>query len=336
MQKGKGNYERVILSLSALVAVGLSGWLIYTSMGFASSVEAPNPKRGTEVGSAPVKNVEDAINRAISDPKPWIAPTRNGKPVPLNKSVLLVLKDDQIYDLFVSDNLLRPPMSNEYLRQYELEYLSPNVGLLDPDNDGFSNEEEFLAKPQSTSPKDAQSHPPITDKLYLVQRISNDYKITLRSPSSPHQVATPDDKKKKNWFVDPNAMDPNGQPDVRARSFGGDGTRFKAVKFERKSIPDPTVGERDVSELTVEDSVRGNTLVLVLGKEQNLAEYEAKFEFRLKNISEIPPVKKGGTFRIPGFESTTYKVIDILEDHAVISPLKPDGTPDGELMIKKA
>lgn len=334
MQKGKSNYERVILILSALVAVGLSAWLIFMSLGFSSSVETSTPKKGAELGTAPIKSVEDAITRAITDPKPWVAVVRANKPVPLNKSVLLVLKDEQTYDLFLDDPQLRPPMSNSFLRNNELEFLSPNVGDLDPDNDGFSNLEEFSAKPASTNPKDAQSHPPITDKLFMVQRISNDYRITLRSPSTPHQVATPDDKR-KNWFVDPNAMDASGQPDMKARSFGKDGSRFKAVKFERKAIPDPTVGERDVSELTVEDIVRGNTLVLVMGKEQNLADYEVKFQFRLKVVADIPPVKKGGTFRIPGHESTTYKVIDILEDSAVISPLKADGTPDGELVVKK-
>ena len=334
MQKGKSNYERVILALAAIVAIGLSAWLIYLSLGFSATVESSNPKKGADVGTAPMEGVEHAINRAISDPPLWVAPIRNNKPVPLNKSVLLVLKDDQIYDLAVETPQLRPGMSNEYLRQYELEFHSPNVGDLDPDNDGFSNLEEYNAKPKSTNPKDAQSHPPVTDKLFLVQRISNDYRITLRSASSPHQIATPDDKK-RNWFVDPAAMDANGQPDQKARSFGKDGTRFRATKFERKVIPDPTVGERDVSELTVDDIVRGNSLVLVMGKETNLADYEAKFEFRLKVVADIPPVKKGGTFRIPGYESTTYKVIDILEDSVVISPLKADGTPDGELVVKK-
>ncbi len=153
MQKGKSNYERVILILSALVAVGLSAWLIFMSLGFSSSVETSTPKKGAELGTAPIKSVEDAITRAITDPKPWVAVVRANKPVPLNKSVLLVLKDEQPYDLFLDDPQLRPPMSNSFLRNNELEFLSPNVGDLDPDNDGFSNLEEFSAKPASTNPR---------------------------------------------------------------------------------------------------------------------------------------------------------------------------------------
>jgi hypothetical protein len=46
-------------------------------------------------------------------------------------------------------------------------------------------------------------------------------------------------------------------------------------------------------------------------------------------------VAKEGTFRIPGYEDTTYKVMDIQEDKAVIAPLKADGTLGDEIIINK-
>jgi hypothetical protein len=76
-------------------------------------------------------------------------------------------------------------------------------------------------------------------------------------------------------------------------------------------------------------------IVLVMGVETNLAEYSVKFEFRLKQIFPLAPVEKGGSFRIPEHEDTTYKVIDIQEDKAVVSPLKPDGTPGEEVIINR-
>ncbi|MEY4483186.1 MAG: hypothetical protein RL693_638 [Verrucomicrobiota bacterium] len=326
MQKGKSKYERIILAAMAIVAIAVSAWLIMQANGFSATIQTPTFKTGNEVGTPPLAGVDEAIAIASADPKPWLAPVRNNKPVPLNKSVLLVQKEEEIFDLFLDDKPLRPPMTNKFLRENDLEYLSPNVGDLDADVDGFTNKEEFE---KATSPKDPKSHPPITDKLFLVERISHDYKINLKSSSSPHQVATPDDRQKKNWFVDPNSPEPAG------KSFGAGG-RFVATAFEKKVIPDPTVGEKDVSELTVNDTLRKNTIVLVMGTEQNLADYEAKFEFRLHKVITIK-AKKGDSFRIEGYADTTYKVLDIQEDSAAIAPLKEDGTYDKnkEILIKK-
>ena len=99
-------------------------------------------------------------------------------------------------------------------------------------------------------------------------------------------------------------------------------------------MPDPRVGERDVSELQVEDTVRKNKFTLIVGTETNLADYEGVFESRLK-VQEQVKAMKGDNFRIPAWPDTTYKVIDIQEDSAVISPLNSSGVPDKEIIIKK-
>ncbi|MEI6398730.1 MAG: Amuc_1099 family pilus-like system protein [Pseudomonadota bacterium] len=196
----------------------------------------------------------------------------------------------------------------------------PNVGELDADKDGFSNKEEFE---KGTNPKDADSHPPFTDKLFLVQRTARNYIVVLKSSSPPYQVSvTTPDLKKKGWFVE------------EGKAFGI-GDRFKVEKFEKKIIPDPKTGEKDMSELVVEDSLTKKKLTLVKDVEINLAEFECVLEFRLHGLERLPPLKKGDTFRIPGLPDTTYKVIDILEDNAVVSALKPDGTTEKEIIIKK-
>jgi hypothetical protein len=326
MQKKQSNFERIILGLIAVVAIATAGWLIYLKMGFPDTLQ-PKPVKQSNVMEPPPKaKVDEAIKRAAETPQPWVAPVRNNKAVPLNRAVLLALKGEEIIDMFLEDPLVRPPMSNAFLRENNLEWQYPNVGELDPDDDGFNNLEEFT---KNTKPKDAQSHPPITDKLFVSSRVAKDYRIILRNASG--QVSLLDEPRNKNAFLTPANIgkDP-------PQFFGGaGGDRFKAVKFEVKKMPDPRLGEKDVSELTIEEIVTKRQIVLVMGTETNLAEYSVIFQFRLKFVTDLPPVGKEGLFRIPGHEETTYKVIDIQEDKAVISALDAGGQPGPEIIINK-
>lgn len=315
----KSNFERVILSLAAVVAVAGSGWMIYNSLQFSSNFDVTSATKKDDFGVIPIEQVTDAIKNATKPTVAWTAPERSNKPVPLNKSVLLVLKDQQVYDLFLEQPQLRPPLTNSFLREYDLAYQVPNVDMQDPDADGFNNLEEFEAK---TNPKDPRSHPEITNKLFVLQRIADDYKVIFKSSSTPYQVSTPNDSRRKNWFIE-----------GTGKHFGSN-DRFLVTNFEKKVVPDDKVGEKDVSELTVQDSVRENTVVFVKDVENNIADYSVEFEFRLKTVSKFT-VAKEGTFRIPGFDATTYKVLDIQEDSAVIAPLAADGTTGQEILIKK-
>jgi hypothetical protein len=84
----------------------------------------------------------------------------------------------------------------------------------------------------------------------------------------------------------------------------------------------------------VEDRLRKNEIVLVKDVEKNIADFEALFEFRLGKPVQFQ-YKKDDTFRIPGSDDVTYKVIDIQEDSAVIAPLGADGKVGSEIVIKK-
>ena len=128
-------------------------------------------------------------------------------------------------------------MTNKWLRESNLPrigdnpaYLVPNVGDLDADDDGFSNKEEFEAQ---TNPTDPKAHPPVTNKLFLKERVAHNNRVILRSSSPPFQIAT-QDQKRRNWFVN------------EGQRFG-DGDRFIAGKLEKKVVPDPKLGEKDVS-----------------------------------------------------------------------------------------
>jgi hypothetical protein len=327
MQKNQGKYERVILIVMSLIAIATGGWFIHSTLAFPETLVRKEGVQKPFTGKIPVDKIEQATARAEKDSLVWTAPVRANKPVPLFKSVLLLLKysdPENPIDMFTENTPLRPPMTNKWLRESNLPrigdnpaYLIPNVGDLDADDDGFSNKEEFDAH---TSPTDPKSHPPPTDKLFLKERVAHNNRLFLRSSSPPFQVNTPD-QKRRNWFVN------------EGQRFG-DGDRFVAGKLEKKIIPDPRLGEKDVSELEVEDTVRKTKFTLVMGVETNLADYEAVFESMLKVREEVRAMK-GDSFRIPSWPDTTYKVIDIEEDSAVISPLDEKGDTTKQIIIKR-
>lgn len=330
MHKGNSNYERIILIVMALAALAGGGWFIYASQNFPETLVLKVITPKSYESAIPVKNLEDATALAMADTQSWTSPVRNNKPVPLFKSVLLVLKNDQPeqpIDMFLEQPQIRPPMTNKWFRESNLPpvngvaaYLIPNIGSLDADKDGYSNLEEFE---KGTNPKDADRHPPFTDKLFLVSRTAQDYIIALKSSSPPYQVSvTTPDKKKKGWFVE------------IGKRFGV-GDRFAVEKFEKKMVPNQTTGEKDMSELTIVDNLTKKKITLVKDEVVNLAEYEANLEFRLHGREQLK-VKKGDNFRIPSQPDTTYKVIDIQEDNAVISTVNTkDGNTEKEIIIKK-
>jgi hypothetical protein len=319
MNQRKGNYEKKLLTIMALLAMAVAGLLIWQSQALPDTLVLKKVTPKDELGEIPVAKAEEATKR-LSTVFDWTAPERNGKPVPLNKSILLVVKDDQLFDLFVPNPQLRAPMTNEFLVSNDLpDILYANVGELDPDDDGYSNEEEFLA---STNPKDAASKPAATKKLYLKQRITNDYILHLRSSTLPVQVQRMAPDPKKSVFVDP------------GKEFGFDTgvVRFQALAFEKKVVPDPRSGERDVSELKVMDRATQKEFVLIRGEDLNLAEYEAKFVYVLKGEKEFT-VKKGERFQLPG-TGDTYLVSEVLETEATIVKIDASGKQGEPLKIE--
>jgi hypothetical protein len=321
MQNRKGKYEKVLLSIAGLAALGVAGYLIWSSRTFNDRLVTTQVSLKNDPGQPPKAAVDAALKR-LSEKVSWLSPVILNKPVPLNKSIRLLRKDGQLIDLLVETPVLRPPFPNAYLNQYDLPNIdSPNFGDLDPDGDGFTNLEEFNRK---TNPMDVASKPPVTDKLFLKQRISHDYVIKLNSSSPPFQVQRVKPEPKVSKFVSP------------GDEFGFEKgvVRFKVVSFEEKKVPDPTLGEKDVSELTILDLASNKPFKVIRNSpDTNLAEYEAEFEFLLGK-GETRKVKQGETFQIPGL-GITYKVLEIEENKAVIAPVLPDLTTGPPLTVPK-
>ncbi len=324
MQNSQGNYEKVILTISSLLAIGAAGFLIFQSSAFEDSLLLPQGASRDDLNAPNNAAVVTGID-TLKKKYAWLSPDRSGKPVPLNKSVLLVMKSGELFDLLLPEPQLRPPMTNIFLTgdrtqnppEAELPNIySPNVGDLDADNDGFSNLEEFTAK---TDPRSDSSLPPLTNKLVLRQRISHDYILVLKGGSDGTFQIQRLQPSKGSVFKPLN------------EEFGFDKgvTRFKLLEAQKQTIQHPTLGPMEAYVVKALDLSTNKPFELVQGKETNLAEYEAELEFRWKQRQPIPGVKEGKTFQLPGL-GKTYHIWKLEENKAVISPLGSDGKPTPE------
>jgi len=322
MQKKNGNYEKTLLVLASILAIASVGFMIYDSQSLPDRLAVAQVTPKSELNPPPTAGLKQILQR-LMEKVTWVSPEIKGKPVPLNKSILLLQKGDQLFDLALPDPALRPPMTNEFLVKNNLPNIeSPNVGDLDADGDSFTNLEEFNGK---TDPRDAASHPSATLKLFLKSRITHDYIIKLNSTTPPYQVQRLKPEPRVSKFVSPGdewTFDRNAP------------SRFKALEFKPNIVKNPTTGlETDMSELKCLDLSTKREFVLVKGKETNLADYEAEFEFRI-GTPEIRKVREGETFQIPGI-GATYKVISIEENQAVIVEVE-GSNPKGEpITVKK-
>jgi hypothetical protein len=320
MVNKEANYDKVLLTIAALAALGVAAYLFTLKSSFSEKLVLTRSTPKADFGDIPVEKVTASVQR-LGQVFNWVSPIKQNKPVPLNKSVTVVLKDGELFDLYLEEKKLREPMTNQYLRDFELEYLSPNVAYLDPDGDGFSNVEEFT---KNTNPRKAESHPPLTDKLYFKERVQENYIVVLQSSEMPLQVKR----------MEPVA--PSQFIEIVPRDFGfdrGAQPRFTAEKYERKSATGPTGLPKDLSELTVLDKSTGDRFVLILKEPKNLAAFEAKMEFRVGQVSEYR-VQKGGTFRINGI-AATFKVIEVTEESATIAELDASGQPGKPFVVNR-
>lgn len=316
MAKKEEKYDKVLLGLAGVAALGVCGYLFMLKGDFGSQFVTKTATPGKDLGVIPTEKVQIAQKRLL-EAFDWEAPIKANKAVPLNKSVLIILKDGTLHDMFLEDKPLRPPMTNEYLRKYELDYLAPNVADLDPDNDGFSNLEEFNlhTNPKDGNPTDPKAVPPLKNKIYFVARTQDDYKIALQSSSLPLSVRRSFPEPARGVFINSLPQDFGFEPGV---------ARFTAKAFVAKKVPDPRLGEKDVSELTVLDRATNAEVVLVYRQEMNLATYKAKLQFRLKTVQERE-VKQGDSFTFEGVP-TIFKVVKVDENSATLAEKKADGS----------
>jgi hypothetical protein len=163
------NYEKAALGGAAVVALGLC-WLGWSKFS-AVSDDFGTVLKGSGNNNSAVADAE-LIPKALQSLKldrSWQQSITSGsRPVDLFTGISLFVASsapDKAVDLLSGDPV-HPPIPNIWWIENRLDPGYANSPLLDPDNDGFSNLEEFIA---STDPNDPKSHPPLVAKLTYVK-----------------------------------------------------------------------------------------------------------------------------------------------------------------------
>jgi len=292
----KRNYERAILGFVAIAALVCCGLIVSNVLSFSGQFAGRNSSKPHDnvIRPYPVDAITEVMAK-IKVPRIW--GVHDGS---LFISRPYVLKDGVLIDPLEGSVDLHPPIKNSWLIKYELPYWESDVKDQDPDEDHFSNLEEFLA---GTDPRDKNSVPPYYTKLRLLKFISKPFRLIF--------TGTPDDG--QTFTI--NTRDRGGRTRFVQKGEMIEGTPYKVIGFQKKSVTKDEM-EVDVSELEIENTETKQKLTLTVNKEANDPTSFGEFLYLYDNSKFT--VKKDDSFSLIPQAEKKYKLIDISEKEAVI------------------
>jgi len=161
------HYEKAALGGALLCTLGLAygGWkaLANVEEDFVSNVRG---RGNNETAVASADSVVNAIS-SLALARQWSREKHEDRAVDLFISIPLFVTADapnRPVDL-LRDDPVHPPIPNTWWLENRIDPGYEDSPNRDPDGDGFSNMEEYLA---GTDPNDPESHPPLISKLKFV------------------------------------------------------------------------------------------------------------------------------------------------------------------------
>lgn len=290
------NFDKAILILAALVLLAGCGLLIGRALAFRDQfAETNSPMPPNSVIKQLPTDALTVASSKINSPQHWI-----GHEGSLLVSRPYVLLDGALIDPLEGSRNLHEPIKNSWLIRYDLPYWESNIKDQDPDEDRFSNLEEYLA---GTDPRDKNSIPPFYTKLRLLRFISRPFRLIF--------TGTPDDG--QTFTI--NTRDRGGRTRFVQAGEMIEGTPYKVISYQQKTERKNEI-DVDVSTLTIENTQTGQQIVLVANSETN--DPTSFGEFLYPYDDSRFTVKKDDEFVLPPETERKYKLIDISEREAVI------------------
>lgn len=310
----KTNYDRVLLIIAGLVLVGITA---YTSAGLAG-IRGEFPLPAAAPKGAPFQ-ADPELKRLVLEAPRLREPAKSGwgeAEQALFVSRTYLLREGQMVDIKDSGEQLHEGIDNAWIIQYGMEgYTDPEFPNKDPDNDGFTNLEEFS---EGTSPKDGTSLPPLWKKL----RLKSFEKIPFRVKFMGAPSLRPGEPFAQDTEFSINTVDYSSPTQFLKVGQKIAGTELEITKAETKTVTNELGVAVDASELTLKDASTGDIIVLV-----NEKEVDSPYSYAILDnpvTGEEIRVEKGKTFAL-GPEEIAYKLVDVGSEGAVITPVQSEG-----------
>jgi len=312
------NYEKAALGGTMVLALGLVylGWAQFNDVAqdFGNSLQGSGPNHSAVAGADLIPKTRQSMTQDRT-----LTPALDGeRAVDLFTGIPLFIKSsapDQPVDL-LKDAPVHPPIPNVWWIQHHLDPGFADSPDRDPDHDGFSNLEEFLAK---TDPNDSKSIPQLISKLRYVKDESLTWVLRPGYPDGDKfSFIYADSKNRSNkipagGMIDPNALFFDKEPMAQ---------RFKLLGHEvRKEISKSTKVEMEVTWVRIEDQ-RPNKKGVV---------YEIPAPLNEERKNEHLKYDRSAVFSLEaiGLNGTEFKV----EENTTFA-LPPD-SPKKDFLLKK-
>jgi hypothetical protein len=290
------HYERVLLIAAAVVLFVCSISIWRNAAGFSSQLAVMPPAPALKSASPLAKAQELGIAaEKLHQPPQWTFGGRSGLFVPEKhfigaNGLPATLQTTEVH----------PPVPNEWLEQFGLPIADSDVLEQDPDNDGFTNLDEWSGH---TNPTDVNSHPEYYTKLKLKTAAEEPFRVVFSSWVSDTFAINTIDLKQPTQFLTVGDM-------VK-------GTRFKIAKFQEKYQKNQYGTNIDVSELILEQVETKQQLTLVKEKVAMSPESVATFVYTWGGRLEFQ-VRKDQEFSLKPQEQIKYKLVEVEPAKAVI------------------
>jgi hypothetical protein len=289
------HFDKALLLVTAIALLVCCSLIIRSALSFRDHfAERNSPRMDNAIKPLPMDALALASAK-LKSPQNWI-----GHEGSLLVSRPYVLVDGALIDPLEGNKNLHEPIKNSWLIRYDLPYWESNIKEHDPDEDRFSNLEEYLA---GTDPRDRNSIPPFYTKLRLLRFISRPFRLIF--------TGTPDDG--QTFTI--NTRDRGGRTRFVQVGEMIEGTPYKVISYQERTERKNEI-DVDISTLAIENTQTGQQIVLVANREANDPTSFAEFLYSYDNSKFT--VKKDDEFALPPEPGRKYKLIDISEKEAVI------------------
>jgi hypothetical protein len=301
----KANYDRAVLMAAGMFLFISAITICWNAIQFGNRLITPAPVAAKPASQPPVAIELDHAAEQLRKPLQWKASTRSGLFVPEKHFIgadgmPATLENTQVH----------APVPNEWFEKYALPIEDADALEQDPDNDGFTNLDEWQG---NTDPTNAGSHPDYTSKLRLVSATEESFRYIFASRTRDKFGINSIDQTEPTQFLKIGDI-------IR-------GTNFKILKFTEKKERNQFGMNMNVSELLLEHQQNHAQLTLVKGKIATSPQSVATFLYTWGSRKEFE-VRKDQEFPLATAEGNrTYKLIDVRPDKALIMDTQYPGTP---------